>query len=230
MSDSDLDKLLPAPAEKPGPDTALIAEIVESLRPGMQPVTPPPHASTLGLALLAGCWMVAILSGAASGLGGLRAQGPIVGSVLLICLLALSAVAARELVSQMTPGSRHLIRPGTLCTIAAATLLLIYGTLFHDYGADHFLNAGLKCLSTGLLVALTAALLCGALLWRGLAGDGSRAGLTLGTLAGLIGIAMLTLHCPALQVSHLLWHVLVLGVSGFVGMMIGSRRVPRVLG
>jgi len=101
-------------------------------------------------------------------------------------------------------------------------LAAVFGLLFDDYHMEHFVPAGLTCLSAGLLHAIPAALIAGWVLRRGYALDSVSAGLAVGALAGLAGLAMLELHCANFEALHVLvWHTLVVPVSAGFGALIG---------
>jgi len=51
------------------------------------------------------------------------------------------------------------------------------------------------------------------------------AGLMAGTLAGLAGVGLLELHCPNFQATHILvWHTMVVPVSGALGGLVGLAQ------
>ena len=54
------------------------------------------------------------------------------------------------------------------------------------------------------------------------------AGLSVGTLASLAGVAMLELHCANLEALHVMvWHVGVIPLSGAAGALIAARKGRR---
>lgn len=81
--------------------------------------------------------------------------------------------------------------------------------------------AGVASPSAGLLHGIPAGLLWW-LLRRGYAVNAVVAGPASGVLAGLAGITLLELDCTNFETFHLLvWHTLVVPLSGAVGAIIG---------
>jgi hypothetical protein len=137
----------------------------------------------------------------------------------------LTWVAATEFVHEMIPGSRRWMSAGTLLGMVSALLVCVFALMFHDYHTDHFVSVGLVCLVTGVLHAVPAALLSWFLLRRGFAVNSVSAGLMAGTLAGLAGVGLLELHCPNFQATHILvWHTMVVPVSGALGGLVGLAQ------
>jgi hypothetical protein len=98
----------------------------------------------------------------------------------------------------------------------------MFGLLFDDYRIENFVPAGLTCLSTGVLHAIPAALLAWWVLRRGCVLDSVSAGLAVGALAGLAGLAVLELHCANFEALHVLvWHTPVVPVNAGFGALIG---------
>jgi hypothetical protein len=142
--------------------------------------------------------------------------------IILPMLALLIGAVSRELVSQWTPGSRHLLQPGALLAAVTVTLLCLFAFLFHEYHATRFLAAGVICLAVGVMHAIPAACLAAWLLRRGFAVEPFAAGAMAGTFGGLSGVTLLELHCPDLEAPHvLLWHVAVVPVSAVLGGLIG---------
>ena len=110
-----------------------------------------------------------------------------------------------------------------LLGVSSAALVSLFALLFHDYRTDHFVSAGIVCLTTGLLHSIPIAALIWLILRRGFALDPLSAGVAGGSLAGLGGVMMLELHCNNFETLHvLLWHTGVLAVSGIGGAILGS--------
>jgi hypothetical protein len=142
--------------------------------------------------------------------------------IVLATLAALAGIVSRELVSQWTPGGRHLLAPGALLAVVTVTLLGVFALLFTDYHATRFLSAGMICLFTGVLHAIPAACLAAWFLRRGLAVEPLAAGTIAGAFGGLSGVSLLELHCANLEAPHvLLWHVAVVPVSAALGALVG---------
>jgi hypothetical protein len=208
------------------PDQRLTTAIADSLGATIEPVRKPLRPAWRALVLLGASAFIALAAGALTGLDGIRAQSTVSAAALLLALCVLGWLSARELATQMTPGSRHRLRPGLRFGLMAAMLAGTYLALFHGLGIDQFVAAGSRCLITGLLVAVPTSAIVGFLIRRGCVTQGFGAGLAIGSLSGLAGVGMLTLHCPNLELPHLLWHTMVVVVSGLVGGAAGSIFVP----
>jgi hypothetical protein len=224
VKDAQVDAALDAAARTPHTVSGeLLARIAASIEPSLRPVrrVPPNRVLAGGLLLIAA--IVALLGAARAGFQGFDALSPLARAAMFGTLAVLAGVAAVQVVAEWIPGSRRRISAGGLLVVASVTLLLDFSLLFHDYRTAHFVSAGLSCLATGLLHALTAALLSWWWLRRAWAVNATAAGLAVGVLAGLAGVTTLELHCANFELLHLLlWHTLVVPVSGAVGAMAGS--------
>jgi hypothetical protein len=202
--------------------TELLKRIADGIGPAMQPVRPMPPMWVLAGGLVVISASVAFLGAARLGLQGVETLSLPARLLIFGALTLLAWVAAVQLVGEWIPGSPRRLAPVALLTWTVAALLGVFALLFHDYRDEHFLSAGLTCLATGLLHAAPAALLGWWWLRRGWALDAVSAGLAAGALGGLAGVAMLELHCTDFQAPHILvWHTLVVPVSGCLGALVG---------
>lgn len=103
--------------------------------------------------------------------------------------------------------------------------------LFPIEESPQFWQEGWICFSVGIEFALAAAALLWFFLRRGAYLDARLAGATAGLLAGLAGTAVLSLHCPILETSHVVtWHLGALATATLAGAAIGaigSRYTPQ---
>jgi hypothetical protein len=223
VKDSEIDEALDNAARVPREMPAeLLERISAAIAPTMQPVRPLPPTWVLagGLILISGA--VALLGGARAGLQGFEALSPGARVLIFGSLALLAVIAAVRLVGEWIPGSPRRFAPEALLTLVIAALLGAFALVFHDYRAEHFLSAGLSCLSTGILHAVPAALLGWWWLRRGLAVNSVSAGIAAGVLGGLAGVAVLELHCTDSDAVHVLvWHTLVVPASGALGAIVG---------
>jgi hypothetical protein len=200
----------------------VLGRVTTAIQSSLLPVRPAPRTWVLTVGLLLLCAIVALVGAARAGFGGFQAQDAwerVVNFATLACLIG---IVSRELVSQWTPGGRHLLSPGALIVLVTATLLGVFALLFTDYHATNFLSAGLVCLSVGVLHAIPAACLAAWFLRRGFAVEPLAAGAIAGAFGGLAGVSLLELHCANLEAPHvLLWHVAVVPVSAGLGALVG---------
>ncbi len=123
-------------------------------------------------------------------------------------LAASAALLAFSLARQMVPGQKWLVRPELLPIAVFVLLCLVVAGVFQVRADPHFLRAGEGCLRSGVPYAIPAALLFWLILSRGAIFSPRAVGATTGMLAGLVSTAVLEVHCPDLNVWHILvWHV-----------------------
>ena len=223
MNDREIDQVLENAARlAQGVQPAVLERIATSVHASLHPVRPAPRIWVLIAGLLLLCATVAWAGAARSGFSGFEALGSAKRVIILSMLAMLAWVAARELVSHWTPGSRRYLAPGALVALVSTTLLFVFALLFDDYHTAGFLSGGVICLSVGVLHAIPAACLAAWLLRRGFAVGAVAAGAIAGTFGGLSGVTMLELHCPNLEAPHVLfWHVAVVPVSAALGALVG---------
>ena len=223
MKDHEIDEVLESAARQPHTvHPEVLDRIASSINSSLHPVRPTPSARVLAAGLFLVCTAVALTGAWRSGFFGFQVLGTAQRVIILSVLAILTWIAARELVGQWTPGSRHSLAPRWLIALFSATLLVTFALLFNDYHATRFVSAGVVCLLVGVLHAIPAAGLAAWLLKRGLAVEPVSAGAIAGTFGGLSGVMMLELHCPNLEAPHVLfWHVAVVPVSAALGALAG---------
>ncbi len=213
------------------PDERVLENVRGSVLPGLKPVRPLQRPAVYTAILVTIAVAVTVGDAAFLRMYGAGALGPVRLALIWGVLIAAMAVAAHVLTRLMVPGSK----PVSAIALFGASVLLLAGTflaMFHDYGTAGFIHYGTGCLTAGLLCALPVALFAWLFLWRGLIVNYTGAGLMLGTLAGLAGVAMLELHCPSLELAHVaVWHGGVLLVCAAAGYLAGlaARRIRRLL-
>ena len=223
MRNADIDDALERAVRSPhAVQPELLKRIAETIRPTLVPVRPLPPGWALSAGLLLILAAVALVGAARVGFQGFAALGLVPRAAIFGTLMVLACAAAGAMVAEWIPGSRRRLTAGGLLALACAALLGVFALLFHDYRTQHFLAAGLSCLLTGLLHAVPAALLAWWLLRRGCALNAVSAGLAAGVLGGLTGETLLELHCTNFEALHvLIWHTLVVPVSGAAGALLG---------
>ncbi len=222
MRDTEIDEMLDNAAHVPHEVPAgLLERIADSLESSMQPVRPLASAWMLSGALLLIAAAVALLGAARTGLQGVAALSWGQRVPIFATLALLAWFVAAQAVREWIPGSRGRVSSAAIPVGVSVALLAVFALLFHDYRTTHFVPAGLACLFTGLLHGIVAGLLAWWLLRRGYVVNAVAAGLVVGVLAGLAGVTMLELHCTNFETLHLLvWHTLVVPVSGALGAIV----------
>jgi len=194
-----------------------------SLLRDLRPVRPLAPSS----AFLAG-FAISFLAVAVVGSIQLHAYGwnvlSVSAKIVVLASLALGAGAlALSMARQMRPGSKYSVSPNLL---PAGVLLLVAAAMmavFHSREEEAFVSSGLRCLSSGLKCAIPGAVLTWLWLRRGAAQSPRLMGATTGGFAGLIGVTVLEVHCPNLNLYHILvWHLGVLLLSVLGGLAVGA--------
>jgi hypothetical protein len=138
--------------------------------------------------------------------------------------LALGAGAlALSMARQMRPGSRYSVSPNLLPIAIFFLLAASIAAVFQGREESAFVLRGLFCLRLGLKYAVPGGLLSWLVLRRGVILAPKLMGATAGGFAGLIGITVLEVHCPNLNLYHILvWHLSALVTSALGGAMLGA--------
>jgi hypothetical protein len=144
--------------------------------------------------------------------------------IVVFASLALGAAAlALSMARQMRPDAKYSVSPNLL---PAGVLLLVAVAMmavFHSREEEAFLSSGLWCLSSGLTFTIPGAVLTWLWLRRGAAQSPKLMGASTGGFAGLIGVTVLEVHCPNLNLYHILvWHLGVILLSVLGGLALGA--------
>lgn len=224
MIDAQIDEAVARAASTARPlPAALLESITAAIGPSLAPARLLPRSGILVGVLILFSAAVALGGAGRLGFAGFAALPTTERVIIFGVLTLIGSLAATHVVGQWVPGSRFRIPPSGLLALACLALLAVFGFLLRDYRTSHFVSAGVVCLATGLLWALLAGILSLWWLRRGWAVNPVSAGVAAGMLAGLSGLALLELHCPNLQASHVLvWHVLVVPVSAAAGALTGG--------
>jgi hypothetical protein len=218
--------LPPGPDAQPSP--GLLAKLERTVAADLRPVKPLRPAWQL-----AAIWCAIFLALVIAGVVKLDPLAlPEMGAPVSILVLGVLAICVGgtmlSLAQQMTPGSRYRFPPGLLPFAALIMLAVMFFLLFPIEESPLFWQQGWICFSVGIEFAVAAAALLWFFLRRGAYLDARLAGATVGLLAGLAGTAVLSIHCPILETSHVVaWHLGALATATLAGAAIGaiaSRR------
>jgi hypothetical protein len=204
------------------PDSRRLAEVRKTFAESAAPVRPLPSNSTM-MALCLGVFIVlgVILAGAV-GFFGFAKMGAAARWVDYSVLLLLALVMAGAVVEQMIPGSRRTMRPVLAILFAIVLLSLTALLLFPDFDTTRFVPQGIGCLRYGVLCSIPAAGLTWLLMRRGFITDPLAGAVSGGAFSGLLGAAVLALHCPIFSAPHIIvWHAGVIVVTSVAGACIG---------
>jgi hypothetical protein len=200
------------------------AALIADLNP-VRPIAP----SGVYLAAFAGLFAaISIVGGAILGEDGWRALSELQKISMFVPLTAITALLAFSIARQMIPAAKYARSSALFSTGLFVVLLLIVSVTFRPEQETGFVRHGLLCFRTGLLFAIPAAFLFTMLLRRGATLSPLLTGATAGGLAGLVGLAVLEMHCGNLNVYHIVvWHVsvtLVCVVAGFIFSSVTFKR------
>lgn len=222
MTDREIDDILLRGADVSGDvDAALLDRISESIGRHVRPVRPLAPAWALASGLFLACATVAVTVAALLGLNGVRALGPAQIAFIFPVIGVLTWIVAMASVGEATPGRASGVSATSYPAAGSIAIAALFAALFHDYGVNHFVPRGIVCLTAGLATAIPTGIAASMLLRRGYAVNRRAAGLVIGTLAGLAGVAMLELHCANLQALHVLvWHTAVMPIAALAGSLL----------
>jgi hypothetical protein len=210
----------------------LLRRISGAILPGLRPVRPMPsaRATVAGLLLLPAA--VGMAGASILGMYGLHKLSGFQSAGIFAVVGLFAWLAAGQSAAEMVPGSRRLVNPAVLVCAGCLALIAVFAVLFGGYAMayaiDGLVQQGVPCLRAGLLHALPAAGGTWLILRRGMAVNATAAGLAAGTLAGLAGVTMLSLHCPNVRAIHVMaWHVAVVPVSAVAGALLARALTFR---
>jgi hypothetical protein len=140
--------------------------------------------------------------------------------VVFIPLLAIASLLAFSLVRQMRPAAKYIRITALSAAGVFIFLIASVALIFHPMHETAFAHDSLVCFRAGMAFAIPTAILFTIVLWRGAALSPALTGATAGGLAGLAGLTILEIHCPNMNVYHIvvahLSVVLVCALAGFI--------------
>ena len=227
MTNREMDRMLSSPELPPLP-AGQLKQIETALIAGLKPVRPmaPDGVYFLGFAgiflavCIIGCYLV--------GRYGWHALSDVQRTAVFVPLALTTALLAFSLVRQMRPAAPRVRSSALFSAIIFLLLLAIMTVIFQPMQEQSFVRNGLACFRTGMAFAVPAALLFVLVLRRGAALSPVLTGATAGGLAGLAGLGVLEIHCPNLNVYHIvIWHVSVTVFCVILGVIFSSVTFRR---
>jgi hypothetical protein len=205
-----------------------LKQIEAALIADLKPVRPLASTGSY-LVALAGIFMaVCIVACYSTGQYGWQALSELQKVAVFVPLAAITAFLVFSVVRQMTPAAKYTRSSALVSAGIFIVLLLILTVLFQPAEESAFVRHGLACFRTGMIFAIPSAFLFALVLRRGAALSPLLTGATAGGLAGLVGLTVLEIHCPNLNVYHIVvWHVsvtLVCVVAGLVFSRVTFQR------
>jgi hypothetical protein len=215
----DLDRLF---VQGPPPDAAVVERMSAQLSAAAKPVRPLPSNAVLWAISLA---VFAAVSFVVAWAFGLKAISALSGGEMAIyygVVLLFAGLFARAVTERMIPGEKRFLRSSLLWVASLAGLSLLAAGLFSDHSTLSFVSQGIPCLRLGVIGAFVSGLLGWRLLQRGYLVSPRETLVLYGFFAGLVGVAVLALHCPIRNALHVLvWHLGAMLLAGLVGLILG---------
>ena len=204
------------------PDAAAIAKISAQLAASAKPIRPLPSNAILWTISLS---IFSIVSLVVASVVGFKAIAVLSAGemVLYYGVVALFAgLFARAVIERMIPGEKRILPSSGLWIAALILPGLVMAGLFSDHSTVRFVSQGIPCLRLGVISALVSGLLGWRLLQRGYLVSPRETIVLYGFFAGLVGVAVLALHCPIRNSLHVLvWHLGAMVLAGLLGLLLG---------
>jgi hypothetical protein len=206
-----------------GPPEGRLKQIQAAIKEDLRPVRPLASSGVFLLGFMLISLTVVAIGSLLLGVNGWLVLSGIQRMTIFTALTADVILLAVSVVRQMAPGGRHSISPRLLPIGILALLILVTGVILPVRHESAFVPDGLACLRTGLTYSIPAALLFWFLLSRGAVLYPKLTGTAAGGFAGLIGVSVLEVGCPNLDLYHVLvWHLGVILVCAIGGLSIGA--------
>ena len=223
---------LPTGAELPPPE--LLRQLEQTFTADLRPVRPLAPRRYFFAAFASTFVLIVALGAYRLGVFGIPAMSLTQTVGVLGALAASASLLAWSIVQQMGPGSRHRLPPTVVPIVVIMCLALVMASFFPVEDEGNFWTQGWACLRSGTPFGLLAAIPFWFLLRRGAILSPRVVGASTGLLAGLVGTTALEIHCPILELSHILtWHlgVAILGamVGFFAGLLSEIRPATRII-
>jgi hypothetical protein len=205
------------------PPEGRLKQIQAAIKEDLRPVRPLASSGVFLLAFMLISVAVVAIGPLLLGVNGWNALSSIQRMTIFTALTADAILLAVSVVRQMAPGGKHSISPRLLPIGVLALLILVTGVVFHVRHESAFVPDGLACLRNGLTYSIPAALLFWFLLSRGAVLYPKLTGAAAGGFAGLIGVSVLEVGCPNLDLYHILvWHLGVILLCAIGGLSLGA--------
>ncbi len=204
------------------PSVGRVAVIEKTITASLPRVRPLPSNGVM----IAGCALLfvllAIVGASMVGFPGFHKLSRLQLVIEYSAVLASAVLLSSALVAQMIPGSRLRVPPVMAVLVCLAVLGMIAPLLFPDFTTSEYVRLGMPCLRLGTLCAAGSGVVAWGFLRIGFVTDPLPAALSAAGISGLLGVAVLALHCPVLNAAHILvWHLGVILVALLGGALAG---------
>jgi hypothetical protein len=216
-------RLLEERGESPAPPESQVKRIQARIVENLQPVRPlaPSRFFLFACAIIFLC--VVAVGVMPAGMNGWDALNTAQRIAVFTTLAASAVLLAVSMIGQMAPANKYAIAPAAVPIGILAALLVIVAATFRPRQESAFVANGLACIRNGLTFSIPSAFLFWLLPRRGAMLFPKLIGAAAGGLAGLVGLSVLELNCPNLNLFHILvWHWGVVLVSAVAGALLGG--------
>jgi len=205
------------------PPESRLRQIQAAIKEDLRPVRPLASSGVFLLAFMLISLAVVATGSLLLGVNGWNALSTIQRMTIFAALTASVFLLAISVVRQMAPGGKPSISPRLLPIGILAGLIRATAVIFQVRHETAFVPDGLACLRTGMTYSIPAALLFWVLLSRGAVLYPKLTGAAAGGFAGLIGVSVLEVGCPNLDLYHILvWHLGVILLCAIGGLSLGA--------
>jgi hypothetical protein len=135
----------------------------------------------------------------------LAVMSPLQAGMMLVAVGGGAALTGYSLIGQIMPGSLHRIRPHMVPVAVILTLSLLTVVLFQFQHERNFWAASWWCIRAGTKFGALAAVPLWLVARGGALLSPITTSLAAGLFAGLVGTAVLEIHCPILDAWHILF-------------------------
>jgi hypothetical protein len=207
-------------AESPSPE--LLRQLEQTFTGDLRPVRPLAPRRYFFAAFASTFVLIVALGVSRLGVFGIPVMSLAQNVGVLGALTMSACLLAWSIVQQMGPGSRHRLPPAVLPVGVLICLALVMAGFFPVENEEKFWTQGWACLRSGTPFGLLAAIPFWFLLRQGAILSPRIAEAATGLLAGLVGTTALEIHCPILDLQHILTSHLGVAILGAVaGFLVG---------
>jgi hypothetical protein len=205
------------------PDDALLQRIQAKLAASSRQAVSPLPSNTVLMAI--GLAIFAVVAFALAAVNGFEAIPVLSATEMFLyfgIVAALAILFARAVVERMIPGTKRVIGALPLWVTSFLMLTVLSVSIFADRSLDNFVVTGIPCLRLGSIGALISGLIGWRFLRRGYLVSPRETVLLYSFFAGLVGVAVLALHCPIRNSLHVVaWHLGAMVLAGIAALFLG---------
>ena len=218
-----LSRIVDMPTSNPHLDPAQLERLEKLIVRRLKPVHQLAPSWILILAFFAAFALLSYIGVLYLGPRGWFLLMPVQKVTIFATLAASASLLTFSLVRQMVPGQKALLPSGLLPAGVFVLLCLAVASVFQVRAEKNFIQNGEACLKVGIPYAIPAGIVFWLILRRGAILSPRAVGAIAGMLAGLVSTTILEVHCPNLDLWHILfWHVGIALLGLLAGLLLAS--------